>query len=292
MTSRRLYIVTGASKGFGRAIVLALAKSDIVRQHDTDILCLGRNAAGLVETIRLAKDLHQASIWTESLDFQSADVDFSSLNLDFLCEDILSSYVKQPSMYQSATLINNAGSLGSLTRSRNLTASMIRSAFEVNVVAPMVMTSRFLSKFGSTCDSVTVINISSLAAIEPFDCWGIYSCGKAAREMFHRNVAVEELLIQQEEAATSGELESPIQPRVRTLNYAPGPLNTDMQKNIRDEMPDVPLRSLYVTMHEEGKLVDPNDSARVLVELLDSGNFENGAHIDYYDVLNPTHVGK
>ncbi|KAJ3217204.1 hypothetical protein HDU67_008333 [Dinochytrium kinnereticum] len=206
----------------------------------------------------------------KSLMLQSADIDFGALNLELQCEDILTSFIRPPSTYECATLINNAGSLGALTRTRNITASMIRSAFEVNVVAPFVLTSGFLNKFADVCKSISVINISSLAA----------------------NVALEELLIQQEANDSPTGPESPVQPRVRVLNYAPGPLNTDMQQNIRDEMPDVALRAIYVKMHEEGKLVDPNDSARILVQLMETGNFENGAHIDYFDVLDPTPVGK
>lgn len=71
---------------------------------------------------------------------------------------------------------------------------------------------------------------------------------------------------------------------MRVLNYAPGPLNTDMQRRIRDEMPDVPLREVYMKMHNEGKLIDPAVSAKVLVGLLEKDEYENGAHVDIYDV--------
>ncbi|KAJ3109049.1 hypothetical protein HDU97_009167 [Phlyctochytrium planicorne] len=285
---RNLFLITGASKGFGRAIALALAKSDIVRKHNTNILCLARSHAGLVETCEVLRTVCAQEVGN-SLEIQAVEVDFSSPNLDTICSDVFDSFIPDGS-YDAVFLFNNAGSLGTLDRIRNLTASLIRSALEVNVVAPVVLTAQFLTKF-SSCKAVTVVNISSLAAIEPFDCWSIYGAGKAAREMFHRTMVVEEGLIQQEESSPAGSPEN-IQPRVRILNYAPGPLDTDMQKVIRDEMPEVPLRSIYVQMHQEGKLVDPNDSARVLVQLLESGNYENGAHVDYYDVMNPEPVGK
>lgn len=38
-------------------------------------------------------------------------------------------------------------------------------------------------------------------------------------------------------------------------------------------------------MVENKKLVNPLDSANVLVKLLEKDEFENGSHIDYYDVL-------
>jgi NAD(P)-dependent dehydrogenase (short-subunit alcohol dehydrogenase family) len=37
--------------------------------------------------------------------------------------------------------------------------------------------------------ALQIVNVSSLAAIQPFDSWGIYCTAKAAREMFHRVIA-------------------------------------------------------------------------------------------------------
>ena len=36
-----------------------------------------------------------------------------------------------------------------------------------------------------------IINVSSLAAVQPFATWGVYCMGKAARDMAHANVAAE-----------------------------------------------------------------------------------------------------
>jgi sepiapterin reductase len=70
---------------------------------------------------------------------------------------------------------------------------------------------------------------------------------------------------------------------IRVLNYAPGPLDTDMQKEIRETMPNVPLKALYTQMHREQKLISPLVSAQKLVHLLIQNTFQNGAHVDYYD---------
>jgi hypothetical protein len=37
-------------------------------------------------------------------------------------------------------------------------------------------------------------------------------------------------------------------------------------------------------MFEEGQLINPLDSARKLVSLLKNNSFEDGAHVDYYDL--------
>ena len=73
-------------------------------------------------------------------------------------------------------------------------------------------------------------------------------------------------------------------PTIRTLNYAPGPLDTDMQKEVRDTLCDEESRTIYQTMHTDGKLVHPNTSAAKMVELLMKDEYSSGSHLDFYDV--------
>ncbi len=50
-------------------------------------------------------------------------------------------------------------------------------------------------------------------------------------------------------------------------------------------MPDVELKAIYCKMHLDGQLVDPFTSADVLIKYLEQDSFENGAHVDYYDLI-------
>jgi sepiapterin reductase len=84
------------------------------------------------------------------------------------------------------------------------------------------------------------------------------------------------------ELIRSGALQDP--DRVKTLNYAPGPLDTDMQTLIRAQDDYEPQREAFKKMHEEGTLIDPAASAAKLIALLETRSFESGAHIDYYDL--------
>ncbi|KAJ3105784.1 hypothetical protein HDU96_008441 [Phlyctochytrium bullatum] len=271
----KVFIVTGASRGFGRSTVLELAKSNLIGEESA-VLLVGRNEAGLAETLKLAQEVStkKATVLFK-ITFSTFLADFSSSDLDAICTQLLSAasalLLRSPEN-SSVTLVNNAGSLGHLGRIRGFTAAAVRDALEVNVVAPMVLTSKFLDTFGSKAAKAFVINVSSLAAIEPFDCWSIYASGKAARDMFHRSVVVEELQIQQEENLGSEPA------RVRVLNYAPGPLDTEMQKEIRESMPDVPLRKIYEEMYAQGKLVSPDASATVMWKLIASDKYKNGEH--------------
>jgi sepiapterin reductase len=83
------------------------------------------------------------------------------------------------------------------------------------------------------------------------------------------------------------QLKFPDRRKLVTLNYAPGPLDTDMQKEIREsEHLDKETKELFQTMKDNNQLIDPNDSADKLSRLIISGSFESGSHIDYYDIPN------
>lgn len=71
----------------------------------------------------------------------------------------------------------------------------------------------------------------------------------------------------------------------KVLNYAPGPLDTDMQGVIRDEMPEQStVRSLFVGMKQRNELLTCDQSADVLWRVVELNEYKTGAHIDYYDV--------
>jgi len=94
---------------------------------------------------------------------------------------------------------------------------------------------------------------------------------KAARDMLHRSIALE-----------SEHREG----NVKTLNYAPGPMETDMQTEIRNGMraAESHLSEAFTAMHEQGGLLDPGYSAKKLLRLLAEDDFVSGSHVDVYDL--------
>ncbi len=63
-----------------------------------------------------------------------------------------------------------------------------------------------------------------------------------------------------------------------------------MQEQIRTQMPAVELRDVFERMHQENRLVSVEDSANVLIRLLEEDVFENGGHVDYFDVCGDERV--
>lgn len=160
------------------------------------------------------------------------------------------------------------GSLGDISKSfLSLTdPNEINTYFAFNITSALCLTSSALQAFGTRpgC-SRTVVNISSLCALQPFRSWALYCSGKAARDMMFRVLAAEE-------------------PDVRVLNYAPGPLDTDMQLLARTKTGDAEMRQQFQSLHDSGQLIDCAVSAQKLLRLLEENTFTSGAHMDFYSV--------
>ncbi|XP_039579927.1 sepiapterin reductase, partial [Passer montanus] len=174
----------------------------------------------------------------------------------------------QDASFGRLLLVNNAGSLGDISKSfLDLTdLEEINTYFSFNISSALCLTSTALRAFGARpgC-SRTVVNISSLCALEPFPSWALYCSGKAARDMMFRVLALEE-------------------PGLRVLNYAPGPLDTDMQLLARTRTGDPGLRRRFQRLQEQGQLIDSSVSAQKLLRLLQEDSFPSGAHVDFFDI--------
>jgi sepiapterin reductase len=166
---------------------------------------------------------------------------------------------------RALTVVFNAGTLGVLdvlSSPKGGSAAAWGEALTTNVTSTAVLLSRCLNL--PTPHRLTLVNISSKAAVAPFVSWSQYCAGKAARDMLFAVAAVEN-------------------PLHRILNYAPGPLDTDMQKEIREECLHEETRKAFAGMKADGKLLDPNVSAKRMVAILKADNFASGAHIDFFD---------
>lgn len=81
--------------------------------------------------------------------------------------------------------------------------------------------------------------------------------GKASRDAFFRSVAEEN-------------------PDIIVLNYAPGPLETEMVDHLKREGH---LQEIFNKID----ILKPETTTNKLLKILNSGNFSSGDHIDYYD---------
>ncbi|KAJ1852085.1 hypothetical protein H4R99_003722 [Coemansia sp. RSA 1722] len=262
----QVYVVTGANRGLGRALCLELSQRAItgVPRH---ILLVGRNQQELESTASAIQTTHVHTHVLSSVELDSDANQVTTLILDKL-QAIVTAL---PSTLSLLCLVNCAGTISDLSKTvAQYTASEVLSYTNVNFVSFASLTSGFLKYSGqmSGVQRIAVVNISSLLAVRAFANWGLYAAIKAARDQFVQVAAVE--------AQDGG--------RTKMLNYAPGPLDNQMQAEVRAQISDPEQRKIYDDLHRQGKLVKVEDTARVMCDLLDKWEFDSGAHIDYYDV--------
>ncbi|KAI7876248.1 NAD(P)-binding protein [Lichtheimia hyalospora FSU 10163] len=261
-----LFVVTGANRGFGQAITKVLAKQYQPTSNKLSFVLVGRQEAALQQ---VARDIEQLGSNITTHVIANASIESAVETRDTILEP-LQAVVKdmQDPPLTQATLVNNAGSTGDLTKKVcDYEAEEIQSYLNVNLVSYTTLVSGFLRIFLPTKTPITLVNISSLLGIQPFANWGLYATGKSARDMLLGVVA-------KEHEPTS----------VRTLSYAPGPLDNGLMKEICKTLGDPEQRKFYNDMANESKLVNMDETAQKLADLLYANNFTSGSHIDYYDL--------
>lgn len=229
------------------------------------IVLMARNAKGLDQT-KSAAEVNNPAVRVRTVPVDLGGVDEDTLR------QYLGKVVKELGVsvgdFEQACIVHNAATLGDVSKNvtQHVSTTDIRKYWDVNLTSVVALNSVFLDLFPQ--DEVqqrVVINISSICAIQPFRSWSLYCAGKAARNMLFRTMALEE-------------------PSIRILNYSPGPIDTHMQLQARTETADPELKTLFKDMHENGRLLSSEESISKLTSLLEKNSFDNGAHIDYYDI--------
>jgi len=208
----RVALVTGGSAGLGRALVLALHRNQ----------------------------------WTVITDARDADR-FTGLPPDVttLAGDITDAAHREATTAEVHRrgrldlLVHNASSLGPtpLPRLEDLTIEDLTSVWRPNIGAPLVLTAQLLPFLRTS--GGTILSISSDAAVEHYEGWGLYGASKAALDHLTLQYAAEN-------------------PGIRGYAFDPGDMRTDMHQSAfpGEDISDRPL---------------PESVVPVVLELLASG---------------------
>ena len=112
-----------------------------------------------------------------------------------------------------------------------------------------------------------LVMISSGAATAAYPGWSAYGAGKAALNQWVRYAGAEQTL----------------RGSVRVSSIAPGVIDTGMQTQIRQmSEADFPRVERFRSLHDEGKLVSPDDAADKFWKVVESG-LETGSVTDLRD---------
>ncbi|XP_077593510.1 sepiapterin reductase a isoform X1 [Stigmatopora nigra] len=252
---RVLCIITGASRGLGRAIAKEMAQQ--VKPKSVFVL-VARSGDAL-------RDL-ETELTESDLEVRCLVLDLSSMDAP---ETVVQTAKEAFSPdIEHVMLFNNAGAIGDVSRfSRSFTSmAEVNSYLSFNVSSALCLTAGVLQAFPKQSGlRRCVVNISSLCALKPFSSWVLYCTGKAARDMMFKVLAEEE-------------------PDVRVLNYAPGPLDTEMLTFARNNSGDLGVKNSISQMFDEGKVLTCEATCAKLMKLLLEDKYTSGDHIDVYDV--------
>ena len=252
MTTRRLFILTGASRGLGAAIARQLLASD------THLLTLSRHPdpALVAEAGKAGTTLEQ---WALDL---SHDIGSAARLETWL-------HQHDAARFASATLINNAGLLGRVGPVERSDAETIAAVLRVGLEAPMLLTAAFLRATRAWGFDKRVLSISSGASKRAITGWAPYCAAKAGLDHFTRVAALDEAL-----------LPNP----ARIVSLAPGVIDTDMQGELRAaESAGFPEQSNFVELKNRGQLTSPDAGAARVLSYLNRDDFGRDPVADVRD---------
>jgi NAD(P)-dependent dehydrogenase (short-subunit alcohol dehydrogenase family) len=228
-------LITGAGRGIGRAIALGLAGAG------AGVILLARTAAQLDDTRAL---LREQGVPVRRIQVVPADL-ADSEQRDRAASAALA-------VGRVDILINNAATVEPLGPTADIAAADLRLAFEVNVVAPVALTTAVLPGM-LHAGWGRIVNVSSGIAAYPGGMvrGNADATTKAALEAHTLNLAAE------------------LRGTGVTVNaYRPGGVDTAMQAWIRRQAPErigAALHERFNRSHADGTLITPEHSAAALL---------------------------
>lgn len=231
-------VVTGASRGLGRAVVESFLERDI-------------QVIGIARGYRESCEQRYRHIQADLSDLQHV-----SRVTDLLVEEIRT--LQPTTIY----VVHNASIIDPIERVGHQDADLISAAFHVNVLAPMLMTNELMRQLAEQGVQLVIVNVTSGAAERPISGWSVYNSTKAAINM-HTQVAGLE-----QNNSGSGHI---------VIAFSPGVMDTDMQETIRSAG-EKAFRDVAQFRHykESGNLRSPEEVGETLVKLICKSQLENG----------------
>jgi benzil reductase ((S)-benzoin forming) len=156
--------------------------------------------------------------------------------------------------FGAATLINNAGLLGSVGPLQDADAEATAAALRVGLEAPTLLAAAFLRATEGWGVPRKVLNISSGAGRRAIAGWAVYCAAKAGLDQLSRVMAEDEA------RRPNG---------AKVVSLAPGVIDTDMQVQVRSaDATSFPALPHFLEMKEQGQLATADEAAsRVLAYL-------------------------
>jgi glucose 1-dehydrogenase len=234
--SERVAVVTGSSKGIGKAIALEFAKEGY------KIVLNARDENELSEAINNVKNAIGAN--EERITYLAGDISHEDI-----CSSLMEHTIK--TFGSVDVLVNNAGIGGAQKSVHELTSDEWDYVIDVNLKGAFLCTREAIKRMThdgkGARKTYSIINISSVHESIPQSQSAPYSASKGGMEMLTKTVALE--------VADKG---------IRVNGIAPGAIATDMNKEILEDEQKRKEEEMRIPMHRIGR---PEEIARVALFL-------------------------
>jgi benzil reductase ((S)-benzoin forming) len=229
-----LAIVTGTSRGIGKAVATSLLRQGFF------VLGISRGESDI-----------------RSPDYAHAVLDLTSFS-DVVnwFENDFDRVLPNSVAIDRAVLINNGGSIGPIQRFWEHSPMELQNEFTLNAVVPIWLMGFMVRKYPQC--PLSVVNLSSGAAQYPYAGWTTYCSTKASLLMASRVFA-------QEAEQLTAEGQGPW----RSITcFAPGSVDTSMQSRIRQSNPAVfPKIGKFIELQRNQKLFSAEEVAECIASL-------------------------
>ncbi len=218
MTDTPTAIITGAGSGIGRATARALAAAGYA------VVLVGRDEAKLHETQAMIDGANTPTL-VIAADITSRDE----------CQHVIDSTY---AAMENLTALANVAGYAALLPISEVTEATWRATIDTNLSAIVHLTAAawpLLAKQGGT-----IVNVSSMASINPFPNFAIYAAAKAAVNMFTRCTSAEGA-----------------KKKIKAVAVAPGAVETQMLRSMFNEK-----------MIPKSKALSPEDVAKIIADCI------------------------
>ncbi|MEQ9262988.1 MAG: SDR family NAD(P)-dependent oxidoreductase [Owenweeksia sp.] len=214
------FFITGSSSGIGKALALKALKE-------------GHKVTGISRRHIINHENYH------HLNYDLADMN-SYLKINF----------NRNREAEKLILVNNAGWLGEVKPASKINPDSFKRAYDINLLAPSVLSKMFIDQTQQTGQERMVVNISSGAGAYPVSSWSSYCASKAGINLFTQVLQADH-------------------PDVKCMAIAPGIVDTEMQGEIRRvQEQDFPDKQRFVDYKDNGELASPEKVADKIFHLL------------------------
>ncbi|KAE8344881.1 hypothetical protein BDV24DRAFT_126518 [Aspergillus arachidicola] len=236
--------------GASRGIGLAISKFLLTGPQSHNVVVIARS----VEPLQKLKDQYARQV--EVLNGDLADLSLAPKAVDLALK----------SFGRLDGLVLNHGVLGQVGKIAEADPEQWKQGFNINFISLVAFVKAGLPALRES--KGRIVFTSSAAAISAFKGWGLYGASKAAMNHLALSLSEEE-------------------PDVTSVSVQPGLVDTEMQREIREDHAatlDPQFHAIFTTVHKDGGLLKPEQPGHVLARLvIDAPNSLSGKYLAWDD---------